>query len=338
MSDPLELPSSPDASPPPAPARWRRRALVALVLIVLSPLSLYPISLVYLRHVPWTVPAELRAPAAPPVGTGGGLWVRYLGVTGYEVTDGQTVVLLDPTFTRPSGAELLGALDADEALVARHVTRADYVLVNHAHHDHALDVPAIARRTGAVVYGSPSTLNLCRARGVDEAQLREATPGARLTLGTFTVDVRPSRHTAILGIDNPMAGVIAPDAGPLRFWEFGQDGCLLYRLEAGGATLWFHPTTTYDQGDLAGRSAATLILGVTGEPLLPGRAREIFAEAKPRRVLPTHFDNFLQPLSKGLALMPGLDLDAARASIEEASPGLPVWVLEYGQTVHLPPD
>lgn len=335
MSTTPEAPSS--ALPAPA-SRRRRRALAALVGLLLSPLALYGVSRFYFRHVPWSVPEALRAPQAPPVGTQGGLWVRYLGVTGYEVTDGKTVVLLDPTLTRPSGNEMLGALEPDEAVVAQHVTRADFILVNHAHHDHALDVPLIARRTGATVYGSASTLNLCRSRGVAEGQLREATPGTRLTLGTFTVDVRPSRHTAILGIENPMAGVIPPDAGPLRFWEFGQDGCLVYRLEAGGATLWFHPTTTYDQGDLAGLSAATLILGVTGQPLRPERAREIFAEARPRRVLPTHFDNFLQPLSMGLALMPGLDLDAARASIDAASPGLPVWVLDFGQTVHLPPD
>lgn len=325
--------------PPPPPRRWRRPLLVALAAALLSPVAFYGVAQVRLRHVPWSVPAALRPPAAPPVDPArGGLWVRWLGVTGYEVTDGRTVVLLDPTLTRPSGHELLLPLVSDEALVAAHVPRADAVLVNHAHHDHALDVPTVARRTGATVFGSPSTLNLCRSRGVPEAQLREARPGDRLTIGTFTVDVRFSRHSDILGVSNPMAGVVAPDAGRLWFWDFKQDGCLVYRLSAGGATLWFHPTTTYDDGGLGGLPAQTLILGVTGEPLLPDRARAVLGEARPRRVLPTHFDNFLQPLGKGLALMPDLDLDAALAGIEAASPGLPVWMLDFGETVWLPPD
>ncbi len=131
---------------------------------------------------------------------------------------------------------------------------------------------------------------------------------------------------------------MAADAGPLRFWGFTQDGCLIYRLSAGGTTLWFHPTSTYDPGDLGGLRAANIILGVTGEPLTPERARGVLGESGARRVLPTHYDNFFHPLSKGLGLMPDLDLDAARAAIEAASPGAPVWMLDFDQTAYLPPD
>lgn len=336
----MDAPEHEPAPPPaPPPSRWRRRLAVAAAGFVVGALGAYVGIQVSLRHVPWSVPAGLRPPAAPPVDPAkGGLWVRWLGVSGYEVTDGRTVILLDPTLTRPGGLELLAPLESDEALVAAHVERADAILVNHTHHDHALDVPTVARRTGAPVLATRSTLNLCRSRGVPDAQLREARPGDRLTVGTFTIDVRASRHTAIAGVENPMSGVVAPDAGPLRFWGFKQDGCLIFRLSAGGTTLWFHPTSTYDPGDLGGLEAANIILGVTGEPLTLERARGVLAESRARRVLPTHYDNFFHPLSKGLALLPTLDLDAALAAIDGASPGVPVWMLDFGQTVHLPPD
>ena len=39
------------------------------------------------------------------------------------------------------------------------------MFIAHSHHDHALDVAYIAKRTGARVYGSDSTLNLARGEG-----------------------------------------------------------------------------------------------------------------------------------------------------------------------------
>lgn len=328
----------PAPTPPAAPTRRRRRALAALGVLALLPPGFVALFCVVMRHVPWSIPEPLRAPAAPPVGQGGGLWVKYLGVSGYEVTDGTTTLLLDPTYTRPTGLELLSPVESDPALVARHVGKADFVLVNHTHHDHALDVPAVAARTGAQVLGSPSTLNYCRSRGVPEAQLREAKPGERLTLGTFTVDVRASVHTSLGPLHGLMSGVVPPDAGRLMFWQLTQDGCLAYRLSAGGATLWWHPTSTYADGELAGLEARTLILGVTGEEITADKATRIIGDTKPARVLPTHYDNFFQPLSKGIALMPRCDLGAVRAALDAAQPGLPMWVLDFGQMVHLPPD
>lgn len=325
------------------PPRRRRRTCLRLALVGLvafPPLFLL-VALFRTRHIPWDIPAEWRAPAPPgppPASGGAGLWVTYLGVTGYRITDGKTTLLVDPTPTRPSGLELLGAIESDAALVASWCPKADAVLVNHAHHDHVLDVPNVAKHTGAVVFGSPSTLGYCRSRAVPEAQLKPTKAGDRLAIGSFTVDVRGSYHTAIFGKENPLAGRIPDDAGALRWWEFGQDGCFAFRLAAGGATLWFHPTSTYQPGGLGGLEARTIILGITGERLTLERAKGVLTESKAARVLPTHFDNFLQPIGKGMGLLLDLDIDAARETVRQASPQAAWWVLDFGQTVHLPPD
>ena len=47
----------------------------------------------------------------------------YLGTAGWEITDGRTVVLVDP----------------DTATIDAHIQRADYVLITHTHYDHALE-------------------------------------------------------------------------------------------------------------------------------------------------------------------------------------------------------
>ncbi|MFZ5446769.1 MAG: MBL fold metallo-hydrolase [Myxococcota bacterium] len=313
-----------------------------LRLVLLSPLALLAALVVawfaYSRHVPFTVPPAHRPPAAWKAPQPGRLSVRFLGVSGYEVSDGTTTVLLDPTPTRPDPLALItGRIDADPALGERWCPKADLILVNHAHFDHALDVGAIGRRTGALVAGSQNTVNLARSRGVAPEKTRLVHSGDTFTVGTFTVDVRGSRHTDIV-VSQPMSGTIAPDAGPLWFWSYALDDTFAYRLTSSvtGSSLWFHPTSTYAPGELGGLPAQTLIVGVTGEKQTAAKISGLLGETKAARVLPTHYDNFFQPLDKGLALMPGCDLDAVKALFLAADPRLEWGVLDLGETVSLP--
>lgn len=317
----------------------RRRLVVSVAALLALPALAVVVFLAAVRHVPWTIPDAHRGPAALRTPRADGLSLRYLGVSGYEVSDGATTILLDPTPTRPPPLALLsGPLAPDEALGAKECPRADAILVNHTHHDHALDVPPIALRTGALVVGSQSTVNLARSRGVPEEKTRLVKPGDHFTIGTFTIDVRGTRHADLAGLSHPMGGVVAPSAGPLWFFEYALDDTLFYRLEANGASLWFHPTSTFAEGELGSPAAPTLIVGVTGEAQTRQKVDGLLAEAKPRRVLPTHYDNFFQPWSKGLAKMPGLDLDAAKALFTAADPTLDWVVLDQGERVWLPPD
>lgn len=290
---------------------------------------------VFTRHVPWSVPGGHRPPAT--WSGDGGLQLRFLGVTGYEVSDGVTTVLLDPTPTRPDPWALIsGPIIADPRLGEQCCPRADLVLVNHAHFDHALDVGEIAARTGAFVAGSQNAVNLALSRGVAREKTRVLKGGETFTAGTFTIDVRRSRHTDIV-VSQPMAGVIAPDAKAMWFFGYALDDTFAYRLTSqSGGTLWFHPTSTYAAGELGGLPASTLIVGVTGERLTAEKVRGLLGEARPRRVLPTHYDNFFQPVARGLALMPGANLERDRALFLDADPKLEWGVLDYGQGVTLP--
>jgi len=309
------------------------KRLAAVVLLL--PVALVVAWFGYTRHVPWSVPPEHRPPAA--WSGDGGLQLTFLGVSGYAVTDGVTTVLLDPTPTRPDPWALIsGPIVADPKLGEQCCPKADVVLVNHAHYDHALDVGEIAARTGALVAGSQNAVNLALSRGVAPEKTRVVKHGETFTAGTFTIDVRRSRHTDIV-VSQPMAGVIAPDAKAMWFFGYALDDTFAYRLtSSNGATLWFHPTSTYAAGELGGLPASTLIVGVTGEKLNEEKVRGLLGEARPRRVLPTHYDNFFQPVAKGLALMPGADLDRDRALFTGVDPKLEWGVLDYGQVVTLP--
>jgi L-ascorbate metabolism protein UlaG (beta-lactamase superfamily) len=327
---------------PRPPRRWGRRLALALVLLpALAFLGLYGTANVYLRHVPYTIPPELQAPQPGlEAALGMGLRLRYLGISGYEISDSKTTIWIDPNPTRATITDLVGGpLQPDTSLYDTWKLRhADFILVHHAHHDHVLDVPDLAKRTGAVVVGSPSVIGLCRSRGIKEDKLRTVKGGEILTLGTFEVEVRAGTHAPVIGMENPWSGVIPSDAGELWFFEYVQDGTRAYRLQANGTSLWFHPGRTFGP-EWKARPAGVALMCFAGNNAPSDESlRGLLAAVKPQWVLPTHYDNFFHPLERGLALMPGVEPLELRERLQALDPRLAVYLLDFGQDVFLPPD
>src|SRR5213075_3140263 len=74
--------------------------------------------------------------------------LTYLGVAGWQLEAAGTIVITDPYLSRPADPD--APLVPDAAAIAAHTPpHADLVLVGHSHHDHLLDAPSVARRTGA---------------------------------------------------------------------------------------------------------------------------------------------------------------------------------------------
>src|SRR5262245_1215956 len=135
-------------------------------------------------------PADFAWPA--PAASGGAarsVSIRWFGTAGFELVYGGTTILIDPYLSRVSLAKFLFApLRPDESLIGRVIERADAIFVGHSHFDHVLDVPLIARRTGAHVYGSLSTVSLLRASSVAEGQIHERRGGEVIEVGPFRAD------------------------------------------------------------------------------------------------------------------------------------------------------
>ncbi|MCA9550397.1 MAG: MBL fold metallo-hydrolase [Myxococcales bacterium] len=294
----------------------------------------WAVAAILFAHRPWAIPPELKAPPELVPGAQPGLQVKYTGVTGYEITDGDTVLLVDPVLTRPTVNDLVsGPLAVDDAAVADAFPRADFILVNHAHFDHGIDAPAIAKATGATVLGSPAAVNLALSRGVPAEQTRVVKDGDDLTLGTFRVRVAEGAHAPILGM-TLMRGPIPADAGPLWFFQYRQDGAFAFHLESPAGTLLFHPQSGYIGERLP--PADAIVFGLAGYDLTEETLAAIQAHTRPRVLFPTHYDNFLQPRSAGMALLPVLDFEGARAILDAHRAELAWWLLDYGQAVTVP--
>lgn len=174
----------------------------------------------------------------------GPVTVRWLGTAGFAVEHEGAVLLLDPYVTRASlGACIAAPLRSDAIAVSRHAPRADAIVVGHTHFDHALDVPAIALQTGAMVFGSRSAAALCRASGVPEARVRdvERPPGGQpivAEVGPFRLRFVPSAHSRFLFGRVPFPGEIDDcDQVPLRTERYRCGAVFAVEIRVAGRTI-----------------------------------------------------------------------------------------------------
>jgi L-ascorbate metabolism protein UlaG (beta-lactamase superfamily) len=221
------------------------------------------------------------------------LCFRWLGNSGFVWTaDGHTVAH-DPFLTRPPLHKVFwGRVEPDRALVERHLPACDDVLVTCARWDHLMDVPVVARRTGARCYGPARACELLQTLGVPGGQICEVRAGDHLDLGPFRVHVLPGEHTPTpldWLLNGPLPRRLEP---PLRVRDYrmaDRADQLSYWIGAEG-TSWLLARQ---------RAMPAQVLAVmpyeSTETL-----RRLLAEVRPRLVVPYHWDNLFRPLSEPL--------------------------------------
>jgi L-ascorbate metabolism protein UlaG (beta-lactamase superfamily) len=186
--------------------------------------------------------------------------LTHLGAAGWQITDGRHVILTDPYLSRLRYRARFGVSDtpalagdtrrafgpdddlvSDTAAVDARITRADFILLSHSHFNHTLDMPYIARKTGATVIGTETTITLARAGGVPDAQLLAVHGGEDYEFGALSIKVIPSLHSALNGKHYYDGRVLPPDfQGPRRMANDVEGGTLAYLIRlAGHRMLWF---------------------------------------------------------------------------------------------------
>lgn len=259
----------------------------------------------------------------PPVGADdaeihpGELRAMFLGVSTIAFFDGETTILTDGFFSRPSAPQVLvGRVSPnhaaiDEGLRKAGIDHAAAVVVAHSHYDHALDAPAVCWRTGATLVGSESTLNIGRGYGLAEDQMRLADLEEPMTFGRFKIQLILSEHSP----HGKFQGVIeAPLRAPTRASEYKMGECysmMITHTSASGRTrsVLVHASAGFKPDCLKGYRADVAFLGVgpLGKQTTEFRNdywRETVETVKARRVFPIHWDDFTLPLSEPLKAMP----------------------------------
>ena len=236
---------------------------------------------------------------------------RFLGVTTILLDDGETAIMTDGFFSRPGLREAFFRIAPNEMRIEDGLNRAGVrrlaaVITAHSHHDHAMDAPIVATRTGAVLIGSESTANIARGANFPEDRIRLIAGGKTFTFGRFTITAIKSPHTP----DGFFMGEItAPLKPPAWIWNYQEGGSYSFLIEHEGKRILINPSTNFLPGLLQGRKIDVVFLGVAtlgklGEAFAQNYWREVVETAGATRVIPIHWDNFFSPLTEPLAPFP----------------------------------
>lgn len=262
-------------------------------------------------------------PATPPASPTSPLTVSFLGVTTLLFDDGDSAVMTDGFFTRPSlPRTLLTPLRSDPARIDHALRRAgvdtlDAVACGHSHYDHALDSVEVVQRTGAALVGGDSTAQLGRGAQLPAERIVTVAPGDTRTFGAFTLTFIESEHSHPDRIQGVIDHAIAQPARA-RAYKCGETWSILLEHEKSGQSALVHSSAGFRAGMLDGRRADVVYLAVGQlghQP--PDFIEQYWAETVTavgaRAVILTHWDDFFRPLTKPLRALPYAvdDLDAA---------------------------
>jgi len=123
--------------------------------------------------------------------------IRFLGHAAFELTEGDTRVLIDPFLT----GNPKGAVSADEV-------EPTHIFLTHGHADHIGDTAEIAKRTGAQVVATVELANELQEDGVENVS--DPNIGGTVEFGSVSVRLTPAWHTSTTpkGTVNTPAGLV----------------------------------------------------------------------------------------------------------------------------------
>jgi L-ascorbate metabolism protein UlaG (beta-lactamase superfamily) len=290
------------------------------------------------------------------------LQLTHFGAAAWRITDGKTTVYVDPYFSRLRTVKIFGTSFpppsddprhvyrydevpvSDTATIDKHVDKADYILISHSHFNHCMDMPYIAKKTGAIVIGTESTANLARASGVPDRKLIAVRGGEDFEFGAISVKVIPSLHSSLV-IPSPYSlwdncryfdGREVPRdlKGPPRLEDYVEGGTLAYLIRFGAHRILVLCSMNYIEREMVGLDPTVALI-----PASPWRLqiyeytqRLMAALGKPQFVVATHWD--MQSAPYGASQ--DVQLEQAEVFVREvkkASPKTQVVVPRHFDTV-----
>lgn len=265
-----------------------------------------------------------------------GLSLQWLGTAGFRLGFEGTTVLVDPYVSRCSSLQVFNhrPLHVDTSQLAKHVPRADAVLVGHTHFDHALDIPAIARRDDCMVYGSPSLSHLMDLHGLAQKAC-VVEHGKAYEVGPFKITFVPSVHSKLLlGLKVPYEGELTCDhldhlhGGAYRC---GQVYGIL--IEVAGRRFYHQGSANLIEEAVPRGGVDYFLCGIAGRGFTRDYVSRIVHLLQPTMVIPHHFDDFFRGVDEHMGFSLNVNLGGFVEELQKVSKDIPVHTLGLLQTV-----
>ncbi|MEN8181349.1 MAG: MBL fold metallo-hydrolase [Myxococcota bacterium] len=268
-----------------------------------------------------------------------GLELQWLGTAGFRISYQGHHLLVDPYLSRAPARRLYSgrALTSDPALLQRHLPAAGAILVGHTHFDHALDVPALSRATGAMAWGSRSLGSLMALHGLGH-RFREAEFGRTVAIGPFEVTFVESVHSKLLlGLKVPADGELTCDhldgLGAGRF-RCGQ----VYGIHVAVAGVGFYHQGSANLVDEAieHRQVDYFLMGIAGRGFTRDYTSRILRRLEPRVIVPHHHDDFHRSVEGEMGFSLNVNFGGFLEEVGRVSRNFEIRSLDPLQTVGKP--
>ena len=318
-----------------------------------------------------SVPAGLFDPIKPP-GSGPHVSMHYLGNGGWIFRRDRDVIATAPFVSQPRWYSFLFPGHPKKRLirdVIPDMSDVGMILVGHAHYDHAMDLPYIARRKApnAQIWGGATVVNTLsavpqlagRLNPIDfDTAAHGETPGPWIVSKTAPIRFMPLRSTH------------APHFARLKFlptgsvrekqtklpccpfwWKEGETLAFVIdfldaRKERVEFRIYFQDAASRpDTGIIptfTGRDAAPVdvaILCVAGFSEVDKNPEHILANVNPRHIVGGHWEDFFTRSFKDRPLRPaiGTSLEGFHRRARTVT-SVPIYLPEPGQTLSFPID
>lgn len=236
--------------------------------------------------------------------------VRFFGTSSMLFSDGETNIMIDGWFTRPSTlAMAFGKVDPDIAAIESGLARLGNssvaaLIPGHSHLDHAMDVAEVAKRTGAMLIGSQSTANIGRGGGLPEQQIKIVEDGETLRFGDFAVTMIENRHFVFPNDAFKEADpfIREPLTPPVPAYAYREGKTYSILIEHPGGSALVHASAGFKEDALRDVDVDVVYLGVGFLASQTAEYQEAYwgevpTATRAEGVYVIHWDSFSQPIA-----------------------------------------
>ena len=252
------------------------------------------------------------------------LTFKYFGAAGWEISNKNITILIDPYLSRlklgetsiklssnsgsvPSTSSIdnrrsfkrTDFFESDSLVINKNITKADFIFIHHSHFDHLADVPYIAKMTGAKVIGTETTVTILKAYGIEEDNLYTVRGGEDYQFENFSIRVLPSIHSA-LGDKHYFNSEVYKEGdiqAPLQIKQFIEGSSLMFLIRFKSHKVLTMGSMNFIERELEGIRPDILLAGVNMSRfnMYKYDERLIRVTNFPKIIIPTHWDNFRVP-------------------------------------------
>jgi L-ascorbate metabolism protein UlaG (beta-lactamase superfamily) len=232
--------------------------------------------------------------------------IKFHGHSCFELSDGDTTVLVDP-FLKPNNPAAVATAEEVEPT---------HIAISHGHADHIADAVPVAKRTGAHCVAIVELVNWLEGQGVENVS--DPNFGGTVEFDWGYISLVPAWHTnTIPGSDEaPYSAEHGVAIGPAAGLVIKLGGTTVYH--AGDTCLFSDMKLIAERSDID-----VALLPIGGHYTMDRRDAAVAAEfVGARTVIPMHYDTF-SPIET--------DSDAFKAEVESKTSSQVV-LLQPGET------